>query len=35
PENFSELGESVMGQVDMNDLFPEGNHDEDKENSDG
>lgn len=26
PENLSDLGESVMGQVDMDDLFPDGNH---------
>ena len=38
PENFSDLGESVMGHVDMNDLFPEekkGSHDDDKDNSNG
>ncbi len=38
PENFSELGESVMGEVDMNNLFPDdiqGNHDNDNDNSNG
>ncbi len=38
PENLSDLGEEVMGQVDMNDLFPEensGNHDDDNDNRNG